>query len=236
MDNYEGFRKMAQAMGYSPAAIDEYLQKKQMAAQENEQQQLMQQMKLQQQMMNMQLTQKKLEEQLNPTPTETPQQKGEAAAVQEIAKQKKLSKAGITSGTTDKEMKKLSDIEDSINLLERNYKDAEIKGPLQGDLATLLSNITRGSMYPNVKTYEDLRKSLIGPLARAISGEVGVLTDKDIARAEGLLPKINEDSDVVKKKLKNLKDTLANRSGRKTTSGAKTPTTDIESLRKKYNY
>lgn len=40
--------------------------------------------------------------------------------------------------------------------------------------------------------YNQFRDSLLAPLARAISGEVGVLTDRDIKRADGLLPKLTD--------------------------------------------
>lgn len=43
---------------------------------------------------------------------------------------------------------------------------------------------------PIGRSYDRIRNALIGPLARSISGEVGVLTDADIKRAEGLLPSL----------------------------------------------
>lgn len=44
----------------------------------------------------------------------------------------------------------------------------------------------------NAYNYNQFRDSLLAPLARAISGEVGVLTDRDIKRADGLLPKLTD--------------------------------------------
>lgn len=54
------------------------------------------------------------------------------------------------------------------------------------------------------QVFEDQRKALIAPLARTISGEVGVLTDYDIKRAEGLLPRLSDPSAVAQQKINDL--------------------------------
>ena len=105
---------------------------------------------------------------------------------------------------------KFSDVKQNIDLLEKNLNEIEVSGPLAGRL-TLLNMFTGGGVFPEAADYEALRKSLIAPLARAISGEVGVLTDRDIARAEGLLPKITDAKKVRENKLKNLRTILSER-------------------------
>lgn len=52
--------------------------------------------------------------------------------------------------------------------------------------------------------YNQFRDSLLAPLARAISGEVGVLTDKDIKRADGLLPKLTDSPKEANQRIRNL--------------------------------
>jgi hypothetical protein len=65
-------------------------------------------------------------------------------------------------------------------------------------------------MAEDVSTYDQFREAMIAPLARAVSGEVGVLTDKDVARAEGLLPSTTDTDNEIKIKLKNLNDAINN--------------------------
>src|SRR3990167_6294961 len=95
----------------------------------------------------------------------------------------------------------------SINLLEENLGQAELRGPIAGRLG-FLSPLTGGVIAPEVSDFEALRKGLIGPLARLISQEKGVLTDKDITRAEGLLPTLGDTQIVVDNKLRNLRSLL----------------------------
>jgi len=84
-----------------------------------------------------------------------------------------------------------------------------------GPLARITGLIRKGAAWagldPAVKTFSDYRQSVIAPLARAISGEVGVLTDADISRAEGLLPDIGESQAEVDRKIFNLKEAIINK-------------------------
>lgn len=105
---------------------------------------------------------------------------------------------------------KMKTLSSSLDVLEKNLKQVEIRGPTAGRLA-FISKLTGGAIYPEVGDYEALRKGLIGPVARAISGEVGVLTDKDIARAEQLLPKVSDTPGLAKRKLDNLRELIAKR-------------------------
>lgn len=102
---------------------------------------------------------------------------------------------------------KLTDVTKSLDLLEKNLKQIEVSGPIAGRLS-FLNSFSGGGIFPEAADYEALRKSLIGPLARQISGEVGVLTDRDIARAEGLLPKITDAKKVRENKLNNLRELI----------------------------
>jgi len=121
------------------------------------------------------------------------------------------------TATQAKEQAKMTSVEQALSVLKPNLAQVEGVGPVFGRLAMLANWPTGGAAAPEVADYEALRKSLIGPLARAISGEVGVLTDRDIARAEGLLPKITDAKKLRENKIKNLEKLIAVKSGTKAT-------------------
>lgn len=102
------------------------------------------------------------------------------------------------SAAQQKEAGKLSGAATSVDAIERVFDQAGgAKGRIAGTLAQAVGGLTgSGDVY----NYEEFRRSQLAPLARAISGEVGTLTDADIARAEGLLPRINEDPTSAKNK------------------------------------
>lgn len=112
------------------------------------------------------------------------------------------------SAEEKKKKSKKQDVLKNLELLEKNYEEIKLRGPGTGDVATLLSNLTRGKIAPEIRDYEALRMAFIAPLARTISGEVGVLTDRDVERAEKLLPKVSEPESIAKRKLKNLREIL----------------------------
>jgi len=129
----------------------------------------------------------------------------------------KLTQEGIKpkgSAEEQKQAQKMTDLEQSVGLLEKNYREIEATGPVKGRATKLLSGLTGGAVAPEIADYEALRQSMIGPLARAISGEVGVLTDRDIGRAENLLPKVGDTPKVAEKKLNNLKTIIAEKTGK----------------------
>jgi hypothetical protein len=107
-------------------------------------------------------------------------------------------------------MTKYDDVESSLNLLEKQFM---LAGGGQGIKGLAVRNV--GSKIPGVaseaRNYEGVRESLIAPLARAISGEVGVLTDRDIKRAEGLLPKLTDTPQEAQRRLQNLRNILQER-------------------------
>lgn len=129
-----------------------------------------------------------------------------------------LSQQGVTpkgSAEEQKQSQKLQDVIAGVNVLEKNLGQIKARGKIAGGFANLAAGLTGGKAFTESADYEALRKSLIGPLARAISGEVGVLTDRDISRAEGLLPKATDDPKLAIKKLNNLKSLVAEKGGPK---------------------
>jgi hypothetical protein len=64
-----------------------------------------------------------------------------------------------------------------------------------------------------VKVYNSLRDAFTGPVARIISQEVGVLTDKDVKRAQDILPAVGDNADVRATKITNIKQAIDNIKG-----------------------
>src|SRR3990167_3225746 len=136
--------------------------------------------------------------------------------IKEIAKTNpRLAQQALQQGAKlpAKANEKLSTLSTNLEVLEKNYKQLEVRGRGAGDAALLIANLTGGAQFGEVADYESLRKGLIGPVARALSGEVGVLTDRDIARAEQLLPKVTDDPDLARRKLENARELIAKQGG-----------------------
>ena len=146
-----------------------------------------------------------------------------------LALQAQQAQSGQIAPVVDDATKaKMTSVQQALDILKPNLAQAEVTGPIMGNLALLANKVTGGGAAPEIADYEALRKSLIGPLARAISGEVGVLTDRDIARAEGLLPKISDAKKVRENKLKNLQDLINIKSGKQSAGN------DVNSYLDKY--
>lgn len=103
---------------------------------------------------------------------------------------------------------KKSDVLREVDLLESYLKNAEGRGPIAGRAAVFPAGVTKGAVNPNVYKFQEKRSTLIANLARLISGEVGVLTDQDIQRAESLLPRIEEPEEIANEKLRALRASL----------------------------
>lgn len=113
---------------------------------------------------------------------------------------------GMTADMKNKAAKAKS-LSQGIGLLFQNFQTAGGGKGAAGIPASLLGRtpgVRSLGLAPNAQQYEDQRKALIAPLARAISGEVGVLTDRDISRAEGLLPRLSDPPSVANKKIQQL--------------------------------
>lgn len=127
----------------------------------------------------------------------------------------RLANEGIRPGvgaTADerKLQAKKSGLDKSIAILEKNLLEAGPfgRGAVGGPLGAIIGNVTGGALAPESADFEALRKSMIGPVARIISQEAGVLTDRDIERAENLLPRLRDDPGLSQRKLDNLRELL----------------------------
>ena len=129
------------------------------------------------------------------------------------SKQKELDKSGGLTADEKKKQDKLGTLSTNLKVLEKNLNQVEQRGVLGGGVGKILAGVTGGAQFGETADYEALRKGLIGPVARAISGEVGVLTDRDISRAEQLLPKVTDDPALAERKLQNLNQLISEQGG-----------------------
>ena len=116
---------------------------------------------------------------------------------------------GKVDANTQKEMIKIGNAENIVDQIEEDFSSVGITGRGIGQAKGLFSELTGAS--PKIRAYEAERQASIGPLARAISSEVGVLTDQDIKRAERLLPKLNDTQEEAILKINNLRRLIVRR-------------------------
>lgn len=129
-------------------------------------------------------------------------------------KKKEAAKTGGLTADEKKQQMKLGTLSTNLKVLEQNLNQVEQRGVLGGGFGKFLAGVTGGAAFGETADYEALRKGLIGPVARAISGEVGVLTDRDISRAEQLLPKVTDDPKLAERKLANLNQLIQEQGGK----------------------
>ena len=95
-----------------------------------------------------------------------------------------------------------------LNTMEREYKRVGPTGRIVG-LGQKAGQAL--GLNPQASAYEAIRLASIGVLARAISSEVGVLTQQDIERAEQLLPKLTDTPQEARLKFRSLREAIAER-------------------------
>ncbi len=77
-------------------------------------------------------------------------------------------------------------------LKDKLDKIPAVSGPqarIRGGIAGILG---AAGLRPDVSTFNNLRKSILGQMAKIVSGESGRLTDQDIARIEAAIPRITD--------------------------------------------
>ena len=126
-----------------------------------------------------------------------------------------LSKYGIGGGSSKmsaKQQTQAAQITNARNIL--NSMSAmmdKIGSSDSGVLARLSGGIRKAAasagLDPDLKNYEDLKRALITPLARAM-GETGIITDKDLERYGTLIPDPGESKSEWKNKMKQIFENL----------------------------
>jgi len=93
---------------------------------------------------------------------------------------------------------------ENIQRLKILRSKVELKGKYKSVLGKVASSLV--GYDPEYAQYEALREALIAQIARIISGEKGVLTDRDIDRAKKMLPSLGETEAQARAKFKQLED------------------------------
>jgi hypothetical protein len=127
----------------------------------------------------------------------------------------KAEKGQTLTAEQRKKVDTLSTAEKQINELEKIFLNAGgPQGRIGGTVASLRGQLTGGQEG----AYEQVRKSAVAQIARAL-GEVGVLTDQDIQRALGAIPKFTDTSDEVQTKLAYIRSILGGAKSTLTSGG-----------------
>lgn len=116
----------------------------------------------------------------------------------DIIKSVKDSESGLNIVMNDVEQ--VSRLFDEITPNLKGPIEGRTKGPVQGFFGNT-----------GVRVYEDMKKAFIGNISRSILLEKGVLTDKDVERAAGLLPKLEDTEEIKTKKINEIQNLLQTR-------------------------
>jgi hypothetical protein len=134
-------------------------------------------------------------------------------------------------------------IDNTINQLEGAFNRAS-SGIGIAPFARLFGSAKKvgqrlGLTGPSVREYEALVNASVGPIARAVLGEVGVLTDKDVERAKSALPSLTDTPEEARRKIRNMRQIVTeNRSDFYSRLGVESRGNIVrpEDYRSKYNY
>jgi len=94
--------------------------------------------------------------------------------------------------------------QNAFNTIIGDYSKIGPKGRIRGTFDNLLG---RAGINSSADTYNQEQGAYITNIARAL-GETGVITDADISRYQGLIPKITDTPSTAQAKIANLKATL----------------------------
>ncbi len=121
-------------------------------------------------------------------------------------KEEKAVEGGGGRPMTSTEAKVLGDFDSvtyTLDVIEDKLKKIQQRGPIVGQVRG------RNPYDVDAQEIQNLVTSIVPGLARGVFGEVGVLTDQDIARYIALIPNIRTDQRVAVRAFKNLRDKIA---------------------------
>lgn len=131
------------------------------------------------------------------------EQNSPKAKAQQAASERQALGKPLTS-TEINDMTALQGVSTSLDTLEKKLAavSESNRGPFAGRL------VGANPYYKEAKEIENVITSIVPGLARGVFGEVGVLTDTDVARYTKLLPNLNSPPDIAKANLANLREKL----------------------------
>lgn len=117
-----------------------------------------------------------------------------------------------TSAALEKQQLQVGGVQDVYDQISQAFSEA---GGGRGRIPGIVGKYAGSAgLDSDAYNYNQFRDSLVAPLARAISGEVGVLTDADIKRADGLLPKITDSQKEANNRLRKLQGAISQKKQR----------------------
>lgn len=119
------------------------------------------------------------------------------------AKEEKTEEGGGGKPLTSTEAKTLGDFDSvvyTLNVINDKLQKIEQRGPIVGQVRG------RNPYDPDAQEIENLVTSVVPGLARGVFGEVGVLTDTDVARYMKLVPNIRTNPESARRAFRNLLD------------------------------
>lgn len=111
-----------------------------------------------------------------------------------------------------KEERQLDDAFDTLNQLHDLYKNIASEGavgPVAGRLTNAANFLTGGGYNPDAATYRSLKEGFTARI-KALSGDVGVMTDQDQARIGQLIADIDKDPSHAENNFKEIKQIVLN--------------------------
>lgn len=118
-------------------------------------------------------------------------------------KEEKAAEGGGGKPLTSTEAKTLGDFDSvvyTLNVINDKLRKIEQRGPIVGQVRG------RNPYDPDAQEIENLVTSVVPGLARGVFGEVGVLTDTDVARYMKLVPNIRTNPESARRAFRNLLD------------------------------
>lgn len=117
--------------------------------------------------------------------------------------------------TSKGRVQQMKDATNLVDQLEGAYVSASKNGQTGfgvGPIAGLLGGVSGGAINQDAALYNSLREGFTALIARA-TGEKGVLTDADAARALKLIPSLNDSSELAANKLNQIRQIFSNAQG-----------------------
>lgn len=114
-------------------------------------------------------------------------------------------------------IKDVKDAESGLNIVLGDIAQIErmfdfipegLKGPIEGRTKAPVASFFG---QRDVKTYNDVVNAFTSNIARSVLLEKGVLTNQDVERAKGLLPKIEDTEEIKNKKIEEIRNLLKTR-------------------------
>lgn len=150
-----------------------------------------------------------------------------AALIQNIYELLNEDEKEAMSAAEEKRLMELNTVQ-GISNVAKQYMSQINTGPISGSATNLQNAVTLGNADIDAANYNEWRGAMVSVLARSISQESGTMTDQDIRRADGLLPKLTDSEEKVRFKLMQLDAIIQDGFDDLGVENRKAPTVNVE--------